>query len=219
MINRVCITCGKAFQAYESKVKLGYAKYCGNACKYIDKPKARDLTGLQFGHLKVVAPDFKMGVCGTRWLVRCRCGKEKSIRSGNLLSGEVKSCGCYKDEIFALRSRTHGKSRTVEYVTWQGMIKRCGNKRDPGYKWYGARGISVCARWRNSFENFLKDMGARPSPNLSIDRINNDGNYEPGNCRWATSQQQHQNKRKSNGAIAAKAARTALEKIRARRGK
>jgi hypothetical protein len=85
--------------------------------------------------------------------------------------------------------------RSSEYNCWGSMIARCTNPNDPGWKNYGGRGIRVCERWRNSFENFLADMGLKPSPGLSIERVENDGNYEPGNCRWATRKEQRANQR------------------------
>jgi hypothetical protein len=95
----------------------------------------------------------------------------------------------------------HGDSRaagsTSEYASWERIIQRSTNPRMHNWKYYGGRGITVCDRWRNSFENFLADMGRKPSPRLSIDRINNDGNYEPGNCRWATQKEQIANRRRT----------------------
>jgi len=134
------------------------------------------------------------------YFVRCKCGTEKEIRAGDLKSGKSTQCqNCKCKQI----SRKHGMSSTPEYKTWAGMIARCTNPKETGYKNYGGRGIKVCKRWRNSFENFFADMGKRPvaiknkRAAYSIDRINNDGNYEPGNCRWATDKQQRDNRRDS----------------------
>lgn len=104
---------------------------------------------------------------------------------------------CNKDMRIPPDQTTHGKSRTKVYRAWQQMKQRCFNKKNKGFGHYGGRGVIVCARWRDSFENFYKDMGEPPTKNHSIDRINNDGNYEPNNCRWATIKQQNQNQTKT----------------------
>lgn len=116
----------------------------------------------------------------------------------DLICDLVTSLESARKELERARERcaeVFGMSHTKTYNTWARMIDRCNNQNHPGYKYYGARGIQVCDRWRYSFENFLADMGEHPA-GLSIDRINNDGGYEPGNCRWATSKQQAANKRK-----------------------
>ncbi len=133
---------------------------------------------------------------------RCQCGTEKRIRANHVKSGRVRSCGCLASELASTRSLKHGHtvrngktrhSRT--YQTWSCMRKRCANPNDKRFLTYGARGIRVCDRW-HSFENFLADMGEKPDGS-SIDRIDNDGNYEPGNCRWVLTREEQMRNRTS----------------------
>lgn len=123
------------------------------------------------------------------------------MRWDAIKSGDSKSCGCWQKEVTSEINRTHGMSRTTEYSTWVGMLQRCTNPKAPEYPRYGGRGIVVCDRWLNSFETFLEDMGAKPEGS-SLDRIDNDGNYSPENCRWTSPTVQLHNRRKvthSNG--------------------
>jgi hypothetical protein len=119
----------------------------------------------------------------------------------HLLKERTKSCGCLSREAAAAKRVTHGDTighrNAPEYDCYKNMIGRCYRPTLPTYKRYGARGIRVCERWRDSYENFIADMGRRPSPDHSIDRIDNDGHYEPGNCRWATREQQGTNTRRT----------------------
>lgn len=160
-----------------------------------------DLSGRTCGRLKVLdrAGSNKRG--HALWRCRCVCGTEILVRGSALNSGGTKSCGCAVIERASRMSvgylTTHGKRKTKTYQSWVGILARCLNTNNPAYKDYGARGIQVCERWR-SFENFLSDMGERPDK-CTIDRHpNNDGNYEPTNCRWATYSQQNQNRRSNN---------------------
>lgn len=153
--------------------------------------KLNDLTGLTFGRLYVLerAGSNKWG--NALWRCKCSCGKETVVNNGNLRAGNTRSCGClYRESTYI-----HDLHGTPEYHTWQSMNGRCHNPNNQSFDRYGGRGISVCDRWRYSFVNFLADMGKRPTPDHSIDRINNDGNYEPGNCHWATKSEQSRNTR------------------------
>lgn len=126
--------------------------------------------------------------------VRCNCGTEKTVRLGDL-GRDTQSCGCLQRELTIQRSTRHGYSGTSLYMTWGDMLNRCTNATHPRWSSYGGRGITVCDRWRD-FVNFLADMGDRPE-GLTLDRIDNDGNYEPGNCRWADLSTQAKNRRPS----------------------
>lgn len=124
------------------------------------------------------------------WKFRCDCGNEIVTFANAVRTGQSKSCGCTRTEA----KIKHGRAGTPVYVTWGNMLRRCYDERSRSYGYYGGRGITVCERWK-TFENFLQDMGGRPGNEYSIDRIDNDGNYEPGNCRWSTAKQQAMNRR------------------------
>lgn len=154
-----------------------------------------NLIGKTFGQLRVTerAANDKRG--RARWVCICACGNN-AVAVGYLLrTSAAKSCGCMRATILATHAIKHRLSDTPEHYIWRGMKQRCYNPNNKSFKNYGGRGITICDRWQNSFENFLADMGKKPSPTHSIDRVNNDGNYEPANCRWATNQEQSDNKR------------------------
>ncbi len=155
----------------------------------------QDLTGRRFGRLVAESFSHKDQHGQFVWNVVCDCGTRKKVSRGNLI-GKTKSCGCMKRENSGANLRTHGLSGTKTHRAWKSMVARCHIASATGFKNYGARGILVCDRWRDSFSNFLSDMGECPA-GLSIERIDVNGNYEPSNCRWATNAEQGENKRNS----------------------
>lgn len=165
-------------------------KHPGNYC---------DLAGRVFGRLTVIERSGTHRSFAT-WRCLCECGNETVVTSANLKAGISKSCGCLKNDKARARQLTHGMFDTREYACWRNMISRCTLPNADRKKRYFYRGITVCERWLHSFENFYADMGKRPSDKHSIDRKDNDGNYEPGNCRWAIKTKQTRN-RSSNKMI------------------
>lgn len=169
------------------------------------KKRKQNIFGRRFGRLVVVGVDV---LVGSHWLVQCDCGNRKSVKVNALTDGRQVSCGCWKAHHAAINSRVgaakagatrtrHGRARRDikdrAYSIWEGMVQRCTNQNAAPWKYYGAKGVQVCERWR-TFDNFLADMGEPPA-GLTLDRINPFGNYEPSNCRWATYKEQANNKR------------------------
>lgn len=162
--------------------------------------RTKDISGFTFGSLTVLAH------CGRSsgnqlYKCRCDCGRLDSFYYCNLVTGRTRSCGCLTGSKIGARFLRHGESytrgMTAEYKAWLGMKERCFNANGKNYRYYGARGITVCEQWKDSYSSFLEHIGRRPSTAHSVDRINNDGNYEPGNVRWATRKEQNNNTRRN----------------------
>lgn len=153
--------------------------------------------GVRFGALTALHRTEEVQFKKRLWLFKCDCGTTKKLLMSRVKSGNDKSCGCRLNENKNKRNKTHGRTYSPTWNSWQNMLERCFNERNIGFKNYGGRGIGVHQRWMK-FENFLLDMGERPD-GMSIDRIDNNGHYEPGNCKWSTPKQQAQNRRRSHG--------------------
>jgi len=171
----------------------GQSKRCEHCRKMLH---VTDFSGQKFGKWTFISKWDSTNEFGVHYKARCECGSIQKVYYYHVVnnnSGGCRKCLSFKGKLNPCYR--HGMHGTSEWSTWASMKSRCAQTKGEDYEWYGKRGIKVCERWLESFDNFYKDMGPKPSKDYSIDRINNDGNYEPGNCRWATMKQQANNKR------------------------
>lgn len=157
--------------------------------------RIQDITGQKFGRLTAKEYMFTDKGKSSTWLCQCECGNTLSVVLSTLRNGSTQSCGCLRLESLRKKNTTHNKSHTSEYYAWGNMVQRCTNPKSPEYKNYGGRGISVCAEWKNSFQNFLDDMGEKPKKSYSLDRVDNEADYDKENCRWTDFSTQAINRR------------------------
>lgn len=184
---RCICDCGNITIACGKDLRNGKHKSCG--CLQSDE----DLSGKKFIRLTaytLIKEADKHGRLWAKWKCACDCGNEIIVLARSLKAGDTKSCGCLNTE----KKTKHGQCRTSEYGIWGNMLQRCYNPKTKNYHNYGERGITVCQEWHD-FKNFIRDMGKRPSNQHSIDRKDNNGNYNKNNCHWATREEQNRNKR------------------------
>jgi hypothetical protein len=190
--------CGNNCEKTAVALRVGREPSCGCATRDLQRQK-HDLTGKKFDRLLVLSAEkLSNSKRSIVWKCICDCGQVTHATGSDLRLGHKKSCGCLHLDVLLKTVTKHGHARAKKlsptYVSWYSMLTRCGNPNARNFQHYGGRGISVCERWK-SFENFLADMGERPS-GMSIDRINVNGNYEPSNCKWSTRSEQNKNQRR-----------------------
>lgn len=179
--------CGNIKSIRGQHLKNGNIISCGNCPKI-------DYTNMKFNRWTVIEKSRKDNK--KSWICKCDCGNIRNVHEDTLLNGKSKSCGCLQKEVTSIRLKKHNLSKTRLYRIYYGIKERCYNVNDKRYKDYGGRGITMCDEWRNSFVNFYKwSIDNSYKDNLTIDRINNNGNYEPNNCKWSTKTEQDYNKR------------------------
>jgi hypothetical protein len=158
-------------------------------------PSRIDISGKRYGRLTVLSFAGIYDRCrASVWRCRCDCGQEVNVHGSNLKRGASASCGCLRLERLRSKIIKHGASKTPEYLAWRNMLRRCTKPGTGGWELYGGRGIRVCESWLE-FDNFLQDMGKRPSAKHTLERVNTNGNYEPSNCTWTTQHEQARNRR------------------------
>lgn len=194
-ITWVCqCSCGNIVVANSNLLRNGHKKSCGCLHRELAAKTAIDITDQKFGRLTVVSRAGSKGK-NALWLCRCDCGNMVTALGIALRHGHTKSCGCLKVERFDIMITTHGMTGTHQYNSWRAMKRRCLSPKDDKYQDYGGRGIKIHERWLESFENFWEDMGPTYQDGLTLERKDNNGNYELSNCHWASRKEQSRNRR------------------------